>query len=154
MSDLAVNRRATFDYEILETIEAGIELKGFEVKSVALGRANLGGSHAIVRGAELWLLNLDIPPYQPKNLPPGQEKHDQKRSRRLLLHKKEIAALIGSTKERGLTIIPLRLYSRNGKLKVALGLARSRKKGDKRDVIRKRETDREIRRASPSSGPL
>lgn len=140
-----VNRRATFDYEILEKFEVGIELKGFEVKSVAAGRANLAGAHAIIRNGEVWLVNLDIPPYQPNNTPSG---YDPKRTRRLLMRRSEINNLIGKTKERGLTLIPLVAYSRNRKLKVELGLARNRKKRDKREVIKKREVEREMRKVS------
>ena len=142
MSELAVNRRATFDYEIFEKFEAGIELKGFEVKSVAAGRANLAGAHAIIRNGEAWLVNLDIPPYQPNNTPSG---YDPERTRRLLLNRSEISALIGKTKEKGLTLVPLKMYHKNGKIKVEIGLGRNRKKADKRDIIRKREVAREIR---------
>jgi len=145
MSEISVNKRALFDYEILETFEAGLVLRGHEVKSIALGRANLSGAHASVRGDEVWLLNMDVPPYQPGNMP---EHYDSKRTRKLLLSRSEIAALIGRTKEKGLTLVPLKLYSKSAKFKLLLGLARSRKKSDKREAIRKRETDREIRGAS------
>lgn len=142
MPTFAEHSRARFDYEILETYEAGIALKGFEVKAVKSGRCNLGGSFVVPRGNELWLLNADIPPYQPMNTPAG---YDSKRSRRLLLHKKEIATLIGKVSE-GLTIVPLKMYTRGRILKLAIGLGRRRKKTDKRDVIRKREVKREIER--------
>lgn len=142
MSVFAEHSRARFDYEILETYEAGVVLKGFEVKAVKSGRCNLGGAFVVPRGNELWLVNADIPPYQPMNTPAG---YDFKRSRRLLLHKKEIARLIGKKNE-GLTILPLKLYTKGRILKLEIGLGRRRKKTDKRDVIRKREVEREIER--------
>lgn len=140
---LSENRRARFDYDIIDTYEAGIELKGFEVKSVTSGRGNLTGAYAIVRGGEVWLLNMEIPPYQPANMPSD---YDSTRTRRLLLKKEEIKVLIGKIKERGLTLIPLKLYSKNRRIKIALGLGKAKKKYDKRETIKKRETEREIRR--------
>lgn len=142
MQDLAENRRARFDYEILETLEAGAELLGLEVKSVRAGRMNLGGSYAVIRGGELWLLNADIPPYQPGNTP---KDYDSKRSRRLLLHKEELKGLIGKLHEKGLTLVPLRAYSKKNIIKIELGIARSRRKGDKREVLKKRAVEREMR---------
>lgn len=144
MKTFSVNKRARFDYEILETLEAGIELKGFEVKSIASGRVSTAGSYAIIRGNEGWIVNLDIPPYQPQNTPEG---YDPKRTRKLLLHKKEIEYLIGRTKEKGLTIVPIKMYNKNSKIKFELGIGRSKKKHDKREVIKKRETEREMRRS-------
>ena len=143
MNDLSVNRRASYDYEILETYEAGIELLGFEVKSVKNGHINLAGSFAVVRGREIFLLNAMIPAYQPKNAPAA---YDPQRSRRLLLHKAEIQKLIGASSRQGLTIVPLRVYAKKNLVKVLLGLGRNKKKTDKREVIKKRETDREIDR--------
>ena len=140
---LSENRRARFDYDIIDTYEAGIELKGFEVKSVTSGRGNLTGAYAIVRGGEVWLLNMEIPPYQPANMPSD---YDSTRTRRLLLKKEEIKVLTGKIKERGLTLIPLKLYSKNRRIKIALGLGKAKKKYDKREAIKKRETEREIRR--------
>ena len=140
---LSENRRARFDYDIIDTYEAGIELKGFEVKSVTSGRGNLTGAYAIVRGGEVWLLNMEIPPYQPANMPSD---YDSTRTRRLLLKKEEIKVLTGKIKERGLTLIPLKLYSKNRRIKIALGLGKAKKKYDKRETIKKRETEREIRR--------
>ena len=142
MSLFAEHSRARFDYKISETFEAGIVLKGFEVKAVKSGRCNLGGAFVVPRGNELWLLNADIPPYQPMNTPAD---YDSKHSRRLLLHKSEIATLIGKVSE-GLTIVPLKLYAKGRMLKLEIGLGRRRKKTDKRDVIRKREVKREIER--------
>lgn len=144
MAVFAINKRASFDYEILETLEAGLKLKGYEVKSIAAGRANLSGAHAVLKGNEVWLLNLDIPPYQPGNTP---EAYDSKRTRKLLLNRAEINQLIGRTKEKGLTLVPLKLYNKNGRIKVEIGLARSKKKGDKREAIKKRDTEREIRKS-------
>ena len=143
MSDLAVNRRAPFDYEILETIEAGIALHGFEVKAVKIGRMTLAGAFAVIRGNEAWLLNAAIPPYQPQNTPAS---YDQSRSRRLLLHKSQIKELIGTVSQKGLTIVPLKVYSKRGRVKVLIGLARHKKKADKREVIKRREDRREIER--------
>lgn len=143
MKDLAVNKRAYFDYEILETKEAGIELRGFEVKAVKTGRMNLSGSFAVIRGDETWLLNATIAPYQPKNTPPD---YDPTRSRRLLLHTSEIKELIGTASEKGLTIIPLKVYTKRNRIKVLIGIGRHKKKTDKRELIKKREARREIER--------
>lgn len=143
MTDLAINRRAGFDYEILETYEAGLELLGTEVKSVKLGHINLAGSYAVARGNEIWLLNAPIPPYQPKNAP---KTYDPIRSRRLLLHRSEIKELIGKISQRGLTIVPLKVYAKRARIKILIGLARHKKQTDKREVIRKRESRREIER--------
>lgn len=143
MAELAINRRAHFDYEILSTYEAGISLFGFEVKGVKSGRINLAGAYALIRNNEAWLINATIPPYQAANAPLT---YDPTRTRRLLLHKSEIKALIGSTAEKGLTMVPLKVYTKNNLVKVLLGLGRHKKKADKRESIKKRETDREIER--------
>jgi len=140
---ITTNKRAYFDYNILEAYEAGIELKGFEVKSIKTGRINLAGSYAIIRDNQAWLINADIPPYQPKNAP---EDYDSKRTRRLLLKKSEIKNLIGRVAEKGLTLMPLRVYTKNRKIKIEIGLGKSRKKKDKRELIKKRETIREMRK--------
>jgi len=142
--NLAENRRARFDYEILENYEAGIELLGTEVKSVKAGQMNLAGSYAVIRGGDAWLLNAQIPPYQPKNAP---KDYDPARTRRLLLHNKEIAELIGKLHEKSLSLLPLKAFIKHGFIKLDLGLGRSRKAKDKRDFIKKRETEREMRRA-------
>ena len=143
MSDLAVNRRAHFDYEILSTYEAGISLFGFEVKAVKAGRMTLAGAFAVIRGGEVWLLNASIPPYQAANTPAD---YDPLRTRRLLLHKNEIKELIGSAAQKGLTIVPLKVYSKRGRLKLLLGLARHKKSADKREVLKRREANRDIQR--------
>jgi len=141
---ISTNKRAYFDYEILETYEAGVELFGFEVKAIKTGKINLAGAYVIIRNNQTWLLNADIPPYQPVNAPSD---YDSKRTRRLLLKKKEIKNLIGHTHEKGLTLMPLKVYTtKRGKIKIEIGLAKSRKKADKREVIKKREIEREIRR--------
>ncbi len=140
---ITTNKRAYFDYRILETYEAGIELKGFEVKAVKTGRINLAGSYVIIRNNQAWILNADIPPYQPKNTPADYE---TKRTRRLLLKKSEIKNLIGRTQEKGLTLVPLKVYTKNGKIKIEIGLAKSRRKPDKRELIKKREAEREMRK--------
>lgn len=143
MTELATNRRAHFDYEILETYEAGISLFGFEVKAIKSGRINLAGAYALIRNNEAWLINATIPPYQTANAPLT---YDPTRTRRLLLHKSEIKELIGATSEKGLTIVPLKVYTKNNLVKVLLGLGRHKKKADKRESIKRRETDREIER--------
>ena len=143
MAELAINRRAHFDYEILTTYEAGISLLGFEVKAIKSGRINLAGAYALIRGNEAWLLNATIPPYQAANTPAD---YDPTRTRRLLLHKSEIKGLIGSVAEKGLTIIALKVYTKRNRVKMLLGLGRRKKKGDKRELIKKRETAREIDR--------
>lgn len=140
--DISTNKRAYFDYQILETYEAGIQLKGFEVKAIRTGHINLAGSYAVIRNNQLWLLNADIPPYQPKNIP---RDYDSKRTRRLLLKSSEIKNLIGRVQEKGLTLVPLKVYTKNRRIKIEIGLAKSRKEFDKREVIKKREAQRQIR---------
>ena len=143
MAPLAENRRARFDYEILETFEAGLSLQGQEVKSIRNGRLNLAGSFAIIRGGEAWLVNAQIPPYQPKNAPAD---YDPARTRRLLLKRQEIAALTGRLHEKGLVLVPLEAFSKKNLLKLTLGLARSKKTRDKREAIRARDIKRNIAR--------
>lgn len=143
MPPLLENKKAYFNYEILEKIEAGISLFGHEVKSLKNGRGSLVGAYVIVRGSEAFLVEADITPYQLENTP---KEHDPKRPRKLLLSKKEISKLEGFDKEKGLTIIPLSLYNKNGKIKLEIGIARGKKKYDKRETIKKRESDRDIER--------
>lgn len=145
MANLAENRKARFDYAILETCEAGIELKGFEVKAVKAGKMNLVGAFGIVRGGEIWLINADIPPYQPGNMP---KEYESSQPRRLLLKAAEIRELIGKMKERGLTLLALRAYNKGNLVKIELGLGRGKRGPDKREAIKKRETAREIARAT------
>lgn len=142
MPHYAENRKAHFNYEILEKYEAGIELLGTEVKSVRGGRMSLEGSFIIVRGGEIFLINANIPSYQIKNSP---KDYDPLRNRKLLLTKKEIAELAGKEKS-GLTIVPISVYNKGRKIKVEIALAKGKKKYDKRETIKKRETGREIRR--------
>jgi len=143
MKILAKNKKAHFDYEILEEFEAGIVLKGYEVKSVRLGRMKLEGSFVILKNEEVWLLNAHIPPYQPKNTPSD---YDPYRSRKLLLKKKEIKYLIGKSRQKGLTLIPIEVYSKRGKIKVKVGVVKGRKKFNKKELLKKRAIEREIQR--------
>lgn len=141
---LIQNRKAYFNYEILEKIEAGIELLGFEVKSLKKGQGSLEGSHVTVRGQEAFVINMQIPPYQPSNTPSN---YDPLRNRRLLVTKKEIERLSKEEAQKGLTIIPLSVYNKGRKLKIEIAIVRGKKKYDKRETIKKRDTDREIRRS-------
>lgn len=144
MPTLAINPRAKYDYEILDTYEAGLVLSGQEVKSAKKGRMSLKGSYVTIRNEEVWLINAQISPYQPKNVPVN---YSPTHSRKLLLHKKEIKELIGKTKQKGLTLTPLRAYTKQNRIKLEFGLGRGKKKSDKREKIKKRETQRKIRRA-------
>jgi SsrA-binding protein len=143
MSTLIDNKRAGFEYEILDRYEAGIELLGFEVKALRNKRGSLENAFVSIRGGEAFLLGSDIPPYQIKNAP---KDYDSLRARRLLLTKKEIKELIGKEKMRGLTIVPLSLYNKGRKIKVSLAVARGKRKYEKREKIKRREAEREIRR--------
>ncbi len=140
---LIQNKKAYFNYEILEKIEAGIELLGFEVKSLKKGQGSLEGSHITVRGNEAFVVNMQIPPYQPANTP---KEYDPTRNRRLLLTKKEIGQLSGEENQKGLTIVPLSVYNKGRKLKLEIAIVRGKKKYDKRETIKKRDVEREIRR--------
>jgi SsrA-binding protein len=143
MAHYAENRKARFDYEIQEKFEAGIELLGSEVKSVRGGQMSLEGAFVIIRGGEAFLINANIPPYQPKNA--GAD-YDPLRNRKLLLTKKEIAELAGSGKNKSLTIVPISVYNKGRKIKVEIALVKGKKKYDKRESIKKRDTERDIRR--------
>jgi SsrA-binding protein len=145
---IASNRRARYEYEILDSIEAGIVLSGPEVKSLRAGRANLSDAYAILRGSEVVLRNLHISPYQQA----GRENADPTRDRKLLLHRQEINRLRSKVAEKGLTLVPLSLYWKNGRAKVDLAVARGKRRYDKREAIRRREQDREVRRASRYKG--
>ena len=144
--DIAVNRRARYEYFIEETIEAGIVLTGSEVKSLRAGKAQLKESYARIERGEAWLMNAHISEYGPAS----QFGHEPIRRRKLLLHAREIERLTGKTKESGLTLVPLRLYFKNGRAKIELGLARGKKLYDKRESIKERETRREVDRAMKS----
>jgi SsrA-binding protein len=140
---VAQNRKARHDYEILETYEAGIALRGTEVKSLRDGRANLKDAYAAVHEGELWLYGVHISPYSHGNI----QNHDPERDRKLLMHRREIRRLIGKTKETGLTLVPLQLYFNHGKVKIELALAKGKKQYDKREAIAKRDAEREMKRA-------
>jgi len=142
-SVLAKNRKALFDYEVLETYQAGIVLNGQEVKSIKNGRISLVGSFVVLKNNEVFLLNADVPPYQPNNI---YGEYEPKRTRKLLLQKSEINELIGKTKQRGLTMVPLKVYNHKGKVKVEFALCRGKRKTDKREKIKTREAEREIER--------
>jgi len=139
MKVITDNKKAVFDYEILETYHAGMVLFGFEAKAVMAGRASLKGAFVIIRGNEAFLINASIAPYQPKNTPNTYE-HD--RTRKLLLKKQEIAALTGKTAQKGLTLIPLALYTERRKIKLQFALSRHKKSFEKRDLIKKKEFKR------------
>jgi SsrA-binding protein len=140
---IADNRKAHFDYHVLETFEAGIALLGTEVKGIREGKANLRDAFARVEKGEVWLYNVHINPYSHR----GYVDHDPKRRRKLLLHRQEIRKLIGKTVEKGLTLVPTRMYFKNGRVKIALALARGKQVHDKRETIKRRETERETRAA-------
>ena len=144
MKILAENKKAYFNYQILEKLEAGISLIGQEVKSIKSRRINLAGSYVILKNSEVYLVGANVPPYQPKNIPPD---YNPERSRKLLLKKSEIKYLIGKVKQKGLTLVPLRVYPKRWKIKLEFGIAKGKKKVDKRELIKKREAEREIRRA-------
>ena len=137
------NRRARHDYELLERFEAGLVLTGTEVKSLREGRATLGQAFGDVRGSEVWLVGANIATYDQGNI----ANHDPERDRKLLLHRSEISSLIGKTRERGLTLVPTRMYWKDGRAKVELALARGKQTIDKRRDIAKRDADRQIERA-------
>lgn len=143
MSILLENSKAGFDYEILDKFQAGLQLLGWEVKSLKNKKGNLAGSWVIIRGGEAFLVGLDIPPYQPLNMPKGFEKQ---RTIKLFLTKKEISHLEGKSKEKRLTMVPIKLYTEAGKIKLEFGLGKGKKKFEKREKIKKRETDRQIER--------
>ncbi|MDE2213266.1 MAG: SsrA-binding protein SmpB [Patescibacteria group bacterium] len=141
--NLIEHKKARFNYDFLEHYEAGIELLGFEVKSVRKGNGKLEGSHVVVRDGEAFIVGMSIPPYQPLNTP---QSYDPERTRKLLLTKKEIALLAGFEGQKGLTIVPIALYSKGRTIKLSVAIARGRKKHDKRRVIKERESRREIER--------
>jgi SsrA-binding protein len=143
MKTFAENKKAYFNYDIIERFEAGLVLNGQEVKSIKLGRMTLDGSYVVLKNEEPFLIGAKVPPYQPKNAPAG---YDVERSRKLLLAKKEILYLIRKTSHKGLTLMPLKVYSNNAKIKLEFGLAKGKKKYDKREDLKKREQNREIAR--------
>ncbi|MFW5887638.1 MAG: SsrA-binding protein SmpB [Bacteriovoracia bacterium] len=143
MATLVDNRKATFSYEVQDKYEAGIELFGFEVKSLKNKRGNLSGSYIVIRGGEAFLIGLDIPPYQANNMP---DDYDQMRPRKLLLTKKELDELADLENEKGLTLVPISLYNKGRVIKLEFAVGRGKKTRDKRETIKRREADREIHR--------
>jgi SsrA-binding protein len=142
-TNIAENRKAFHDYHILDTWEAGMVLLGTEVKSIREGRVNLRDSFARIERGEVWLYNVNISAYSHR----GYADHEPLRQRKLLMHRNEIRKLIGKTTEKGMTIVPTRMYYKNGRVKVEVGLAKGKKDYDKRETIKKREVDRETRAA-------
>lgn len=140
---LVTNKKAYLNYEILDKWEAGIELFGFEVKAIKNNQGSLDGAHVSVRGSEVFLINFDLPPYQTKNTPLD---YDRVRVRKLLLTKKEILNLQNEGSKKGMTIVPLGIFLKGNKLKIDIALARGKKKYDKREDLKKKDADREIRR--------
>ncbi|MEB3175513.1 MAG: SsrA-binding protein SmpB [Cyanobacteriota bacterium] len=141
---LSDNRQARHLYEILETYEAGIELKGTEVKSLRAGKANLRDGYALIKNGEAWLLNVHISPYDASS---QYFNHDPRRTRKLLLHNWEIRKLIGQVEQKGLTLVPLKLYMKGSWVKVSLGLGRGKKLHDKRETLKRRQDERDMSRA-------
>lgn len=138
-----INKRAYFDYEILEKCEAGLVLLGFEVKAIKNGWISLKGSFAVIKDEEAYLLNAHITPYQPQNAP---KDYNPLRTRKLLLKKAEIKSLIGKSKKKGLTLVPLKVYTKKGKIKLEIGLAKSKRKFEKREKIKEKDQEREMER--------
>jgi SsrA-binding protein len=145
-SNIAENRKAFHDFHLMETFEAGVVLLGTEVKAIREGRVNLRDSFARVEDGEVFLYNVNISPYSHR----GYADHEPLRRRKLLLHRDEIRKLIGKTVEKGMTLVPVRLYFKNGRVKVAVSLAKGKKDYDKRETIKRREADRETRAAIKS----
>ena len=140
---IAENRKARHDYTIIETVEAGVALLGTEVKSIREGRVNLRDSYARVENGEVWMMNVHISPYSHR----GSAEHAEMRQRKLLLHRHEIRKLLGRVAEKGLTLVPLELHFKKGRVKVLLGLAKGKQEHDKRETLRRKEVDRETRAA-------
>ena len=145
-SSIAENRKASHDFHLLETFEAGLVLLGTEVKAIREGRVNLRDSFARVEGTEVYLYNVNISPYSHR----GYADHEPLRRRKLLLNRDEIRKLVGKTVEKGMTLVPVRMYFKNGRVKVAVSLAKGKKDYDKRETIKRREVDRETRAAIKS----
>jgi SsrA-binding protein len=143
-TSIAENRKAFHDFHLLETFEAGMVLLGTEVKAIREGRMNLRDSFARVEDGEVYLYNVHISPYSHR----GYADHEPLRRRKLLLHRSEILKLVGKTVEKGMTLVPVRMYFKKGRVKVAVSLAKGKKEYDKREAIKKRETDRETRAAT------
>jgi SsrA-binding protein len=143
MKTYAINKRANYDYEILEKIEGGLVLAGYEVKSIKTGHISLKGSFVTVKGNELFLTNASIPAYQPANMP---DNYDSTRPRKVLAHKSQIKSLIGKISQKGLTLVPIKVYSKHGLIKLEFGVGKGKRKIDKREDIKKREDNIKIKR--------
>ena len=143
MESYIESRKVRFNYELIDQYVGGLELLGFEVKSVRAGRGSLEGAHIVIRGHEAFIVGMKIDPYQVGNTPAD---YDRERTRKILVTKKELLALQDAEDAKGLTIVPLSLYNKNGKVKLAFAVARGKKQFDKRDSIKKRDTDRDINR--------
>ncbi|MEX0652426.1 MAG: SsrA-binding protein SmpB [Candidatus Paceibacterota bacterium] len=143
MSALIHNKKVSFNFELLEIFEAGLELLGPEVKSIRKKQGSLEGAHVVVRGGEAFLVGATIPPYQPSNTPKG---YDPERTRKLLLNKKEIGELAGAESQKGLTIVPISMYNKGRNLKLQVAIARGKKKTDKRQTIKARDNKKDIER--------
>ncbi len=144
MQPLLENKKVYFNYEILENFEAGLVLIGIEVKSLKNKHGNIAGARVIIRGEETYIVGMDIPPYQPNNTP---KDYERERTRKLLLKKKEISYLTGKANEKGLTIVPTKVYTSGGRIKIEIAVVRGKKKFEKREKIKKRDISREIRRS-------
>lgn len=144
MKTYAINKRANYDYEILEKIEGGLVLAGYEVKSIKTGLISLKGAFVTIRDNQAYLTNASIPAYQPKNTP---ESYDPERSRKVLIHKSQLKSLIGKISRKGLTLVPIKVYSNRGLIKLEFGVGKGKKKFDKREDIKKREAKVRIERA-------
>ncbi len=143
MSDMIRNKKAHFTYELLERFDAGIELSGSEVRALRQGLGKLEGAHIVIRGGEAYVVGMSIPAYQPNNMSEG---YDAERPRRLLLTKKELATLVGLEATKGLTLVPISLYNKGSRIKLAFSSARGKKKYDKRESIKERDTKRDVER--------
>ncbi len=146
VKDVASNRKAKFNYFILESYEAGISLLGAEVKSVRAGKVSINESYAVLKDGEAFVMNMDIAPYENR----GYVEYDRRRKRKLLLHKREIRKISVKVEERGFTLIPMRMFFKRGFAKMVIGLAKGKTHGDKRETMKKRDADREIERAMKS----
>jgi SsrA-binding protein len=144
MADVATNRQASYRYHLLDKWEAGLVLRGTEVKSLRGGKAQIKDGYAALRDGEVWLYNVHIPPYEPAS----RENHEPERPRKLLMHRAQIEKLTGKTREKGLTLVPTRLYFSNGRAKVEIALAKGKDVGDKRQTIKERELKREMERGA------
>lgn len=149
MKIYAENDKAYFNYNISDKYEAGLVLLGTEVKSIKTGKITIKGSYITIQDNEAYLTGANIPPYQPNNTPEG---YDPQRSRKLLLEKKEISELIGKSKESGIALVPLKVFDKNARIKLEFGVGKGKKKYDKRETIKKRDTQREIAKALKSRG--